>query len=261
MEIISQEQNKPTKLTIFPIAVKIPDVPDTIFICHNDMIEWDASYRTGYNKTLRKQHYKLDILNAKLYKNKIEIEPCKVKGYSSIKIDNKKFDIHRLIYKLGYLGYDPERPTVDHINRDRVDFRLSNLRLANMHEQVENSSKVIDRTDYGIRSVEDPKLYRHNYDIAHADELRQYREEHKEARKEQHKRSNEKIKAEREAQGLFRTRRMVDGKLVDMLVPISEKKLVRGCHAGMIKTKRKVNGKYVNMWVPESERKNASHKV
>jgi hypothetical protein len=70
--------------------------------------------------------------------------------------------VHRLVAEC-FIPNPDGKPTVDHVNRDAMDNRVSNLRWATMKEQVENSSKVLDRTDYGVRQCEDKLEYQRKY--------------------------------------------------------------------------------------------------
>jgi len=59
------------------------------------------------------------------------------KGYTIIKVDGKKFYAHRLAWRYVY-GEDPLSLSIDHINRDRTDNRISNLRVCNQHQNQGN---------------------------------------------------------------------------------------------------------------------------
>lgn len=68
------------------------------------------------------------------------------------------YQVHRLVAEC-FIQNLEHKPTVDHINRNSEDNRASNLRWATMKEQVENSSKVLNRKDYGVRQCEDTSEY------------------------------------------------------------------------------------------------------
>jgi len=74
--------------------------------------------------------------------------------------------IHRLVAEC-FIPNPGGKPTVDHVNRDATDNRVSNLRWATMKEQVENSSIVLDRNQYGIRECEDKLEYQRKYRAKH----------------------------------------------------------------------------------------------
>lgn len=59
------------------------------------------------------------------------------KGYLRVRIDGKEYQIHRLAWYLTY-GRWPEQ--IDHINRDRTDNRICNLRVCTTQENRRNSS-------------------------------------------------------------------------------------------------------------------------
>ena len=74
--------------------------------------------------------------------------------YASVKFHGKVYHVHRLVAET-FIQNPENKPTVDHINRNRFDNRVENLRWATQKEQIDNSSHVIDRIDYGVRKCED----------------------------------------------------------------------------------------------------------
>lgn len=115
-------------------------------------------------------------------------------GYYRIYIRGKTLLVHRLVAEC-FLPNTENKPTVDHINRVRTDNRMQNLRWATYREQVDNSSWVIDRADYGVRAIENKKQYARNYNKKNRERLleynRKYYSEHKdencEKKKEYHR--------------------------------------------------------------------------
>lgn len=131
----------------------------------------------------------------------------------NVVVNGKSYLVHRLVAEC-FIPNPEHKPTVDHINRDPTDNRVSNLRWATYKEQVENSSKVLDRVDYGVRQCEDPveyhkqwykkrgkqirdpnkerennKRYRDSHPGQNAERCRKYHEEHREeikARRHEH---------------------------------------------------------------------------
>lgn len=83
-------------------------------------------------------------------------------GYYSVECNNTAYYVHALVAET-YLGPRPEGMVIDHINRDKTDNRVCNLRWATHREQRDNSSQVLDSVDYGVRSCDDPKGYKRNY--------------------------------------------------------------------------------------------------
>ena len=60
-------------------------------------------------------------------------------GYLIIKVKGKQFKAHRIAWLLCY-GYFP-KSELDHINRNKLDNRIENLRESNRSEQNRNKDK------------------------------------------------------------------------------------------------------------------------
>lgn len=80
-------------------------------------------------------------------------------GYLSIKYKGKGYFVHRLVAET-FLTNTDDKPEVDHINRDKCDNRVENLRWATHLENMRNMDKVerLDRVGVPHR-WEDPKGY------------------------------------------------------------------------------------------------------
>ena len=72
------------------------------------------------------------------------------KGYRSLVLDGKRYYEHRLIWKLVY-GEDPD--TIDHINADRSDNRLCNLRSISLAENTRLGAEKRGDMPLGVRRV------------------------------------------------------------------------------------------------------------
>lgn len=75
-------------------------------------------------------------------------------NYAVVKYHGKPYRVHRLVAET-FIQNPENKPTVDHINRNRYDNRVENLRWATQKEQVDNSSHVLNRIDYGVRKCDD----------------------------------------------------------------------------------------------------------
>jgi hypothetical protein len=59
-------------------------------------------------------------------------------GYRRIKIASKLFLMHRLIYRM-HTGVGPGSSEIDHINSNKSDSRIENLRLASKAQNQQNN--------------------------------------------------------------------------------------------------------------------------
>lgn len=80
------------------------------------------------------------------------------KGYYVYSSMGKQYRVNRLIAET-FIPNPDNKPTVDHINRDRTDNSIGNLRWATLSEQKNNSSLVIERLKFNVRQSENPDEY------------------------------------------------------------------------------------------------------
>lgn len=76
-------------------------------------------------------------------------------GYRSVKVQGEAFQAHRIIWKLA-TGQEPGE--IDHINRDKLDNRLSNLREASRSVNMKNKGRHPKNTSGHKHIVWFPRL-------------------------------------------------------------------------------------------------------
>ena len=84
------------------------------------------------------------------------------KGYREIKLNNKTYKYHRII-ALMFLPNPDNLPEIDHINHDKLDNRLENLRWVSSHDNSMNKTKYGMNVYNTIDSLPDdakPLIYR-----------------------------------------------------------------------------------------------------
>lgn len=74
-----------------------------------------------------------------------------VDGYTRIKFKGKIYQAHRIIWEI-MVGPIPAGSTIDHIDRDRSNNKMNNLRLASPQEQAANT-KLFSSNKSGKRGV------------------------------------------------------------------------------------------------------------
>ena len=82
-------------------------------------------------------------------------------GYKQFMIDGVKYKAHRLVAET-FLTNPDNKPTVDHINGNRSDNHVENLRWATMRDQAansasSNSSLKVSRPEYKIYTTDEQK--------------------------------------------------------------------------------------------------------
>ena len=77
----------------------------------------------------------------KRYKKWIEVKGTNNNGYLMLKIEDKGYLFHRIIYKAFNPEWDIHSPLeIDHINRDKKDNRIENLRLVTHQQNLWNKN-------------------------------------------------------------------------------------------------------------------------
>ena len=64
-------------------------------------------------------------------------------GWLRVKVGNTHYRVHRIVWKMQYGEDPPVGLEIDHINRNKVDNRISNLRVVTRKENMANSARVL----------------------------------------------------------------------------------------------------------------------
>jgi len=80
-----------------------------------------------------------------------EAGSLKTNGYRQIQFKREKWFANRLVYYMHH-GIDPLKNQVDHINRNRLDNRIENLRLVTPSQNLMNSGSYKNNTS-GFKGV------------------------------------------------------------------------------------------------------------
>lgn len=87
------------------------------------------------------------------------------KGYKRVCIHYNHYHVHRLVAET-FLPNRDNKSTVDHIDRNPENNRLSNLRWATQKEQIRNSGTFKHHDwDVGIRYKDNPREYQRRYKL------------------------------------------------------------------------------------------------
>ena len=93
------------------------------------------------------------------------LEKKKKKGYSVVMLCKKLYYVHRLIAQT-FIKNENNFPLVDHIDRNKRNNHVENLRWATSKMNIDNQEKVDNALKkYGVRRCDNPKAYYKAYGI------------------------------------------------------------------------------------------------
>ncbi len=98
--------------------------------------------------------------------NKYVVKECinKSDGYASVNINGNKINKHQIIAKQ-FLPNPNNLPQVDHLNKDRSDYHLSNLRWVSVRENMRNKSSNNGVSYEFIDNIPDEAIVITHYDL------------------------------------------------------------------------------------------------
>lgn len=95
-------------------------------------------------------------------------------GYMVIGIDGRTYKVHRLVYET-WVGPIIDGYTIDHIDRNRTNNVVSNLRLATPRQQCLNAKQHLERDSrITVSQADDPNEYRRQYNALNREKVRAY---------------------------------------------------------------------------------------
>ncbi len=99
-----------------------------------------------------RRRYKYDPETGKLFNRKTgrELKAKRGKGYLAAEFNGVKYYVHRIVWCIAY-GREPQH-TIDHIDRNKQNNRLSNLRDVTMRENLLNKD-IKPNKDTGRRGI------------------------------------------------------------------------------------------------------------
>lgn len=74
-------------------------------------------------------------------------------GYIQITVNKKQYSAHRLAWWLHYGEWPPSDRDIDHINGNRCDNRISNLRIATRRQNTQNQRRAHKNNQTGYLGV------------------------------------------------------------------------------------------------------------
>ena len=98
--------------------------------------------------------------------NHYVVKECinKINGYASVCINSNKINKHQIIAKQ-FLPNPNNLPQVDHLNKDRSDYHLSNLRWVSVRENMRNKSSNNGVSYEFIDNIPDEAIVITHYDL------------------------------------------------------------------------------------------------
>jgi hypothetical protein len=66
-------------------------------------------------------------------------------GYLRIKVNDTHYRVHRIAWKMYYGEDPPKNRDIDHINRDKTDNRIANLRVATRSQNINNTTRALNK--------------------------------------------------------------------------------------------------------------------
>tara|TARA_R110000803_G_scaffold5558_1_gene18298 strand:+ start:39 stop:524 length:486 start_codon:yes stop_codon:yes gene_type:complete len=113
------------------------------------------------------KNYKFDTLLQKIYnikKNTYRKNSVNNCGYYQVNLNNKTYCIHKLVYQIYNPNEDLEGYDIDHIDRDKLNNKIENLRKATRSDN--NSNKIAQKNNTtGYKYISKTKWNTYRFDL------------------------------------------------------------------------------------------------
>tara|TARA_R110000772_G_C13163907_1_gene426248 strand:+ start:195 stop:680 length:486 start_codon:yes stop_codon:yes gene_type:complete len=113
------------------------------------------------------KNYKFDTLLQKVYnikKNTYRKNSLNNYGYYQVNLNKKTYFIHKLVYQIYNPNEDLEGYDIDHIDRDKLNNKIENLRRATRSDN--NSNKIAQKNNTsGYKYISKTKWNTYRFDL------------------------------------------------------------------------------------------------
>ena len=119
------------------------------------------NHRKLPNLAYLREFFKYDPIKGHLYKSDyvVDDKPIGFKdscGYTRVRINKQDWLVHRIVFYM-FHGRDPGKKVIDHINGDKSDNRILNLRAVTHRQNISNTKRS---RDAGVIPALEPQAWK-----------------------------------------------------------------------------------------------------